>query len=116
MHYKHYYSGEQLLANEANTNQRHMVTIACEALLMIMEMSALCKHNNLTQACMNKGKHTQYQYQYRDACKHPRERARTHTHTNTRMHRKTHACELKDIHTHTNTHTDIAIGLNLYIT
>ena len=40
MHYKYYYSREQLLANEENANQRYMATIACEALLMIMVMTA----------------------------------------------------------------------------
>ena len=29
-----------------NANQRHLVTIACEALLMAMMMSALCKHTH----------------------------------------------------------------------
>ena len=44
MHHKYYYySREQLLANEKNAIQRHLVRIACEALLMEM-MSALCKH------------------------------------------------------------------------
>ena len=45
MHYQYYYySREQLLANEKNAIQRHLVTIACEALLMAMIMSVLCKH------------------------------------------------------------------------
>ena len=35
MHYKYYYySREQLLANEENANQCHLVTIGCEALLI----------------------------------------------------------------------------------
>ena len=40
----YYYSREQMLANEENSNQRHLVTIACDALLMTMVLSALCKH------------------------------------------------------------------------
>ena len=40
----YYYSREQLLANEENANERHLKTIAFEALLMTMVMSALCKH------------------------------------------------------------------------
>ena len=43
MHY-HYYYYEQLLANEKNAIQRHLLTIACEVLLMAMMMSALCKY------------------------------------------------------------------------
>ena len=45
MHYKYYYSREQLLANEKHAIQRHLMTIACEVLLMAM-MSALCKQTN----------------------------------------------------------------------
>ena len=46
MYYKYYYSREQLLANEKYAIHRHLVTIACEALLMAMMMSALCKHTH----------------------------------------------------------------------
>ena len=61
MHYKYYYySREQLLANEENANQRYLVTIACEALLMT---SALRKHIQ---------KHTKH--------------TRIHTRTHARMH------------------------------
>ena len=43
MHYKYiYYSREQLLAKK-NAIHRHVVAIACEALLMEMMMSVLCK-------------------------------------------------------------------------
>ena len=47
MHYKYYYySRDQLLASEKTVIQRPLVTIACEALLMVMMMSALCKHTH----------------------------------------------------------------------
>ena len=101
MHYKYYYSREQLLANAENANQRYMVTIACEALLMIMVMSALCKHTiRRKHACINANTHINIEMHANT-----HRRAHTHTHTNTRMHRKTRACELKHIHTHIQTHT-----------
>ena len=43
MHYNYYYY-EQLLANEKNTIQRHLLTIACEALLMANDICPLQIH------------------------------------------------------------------------
>ena len=82
----YYYSREQQLANEENPNQRHLVTIACEALLMTMVMSALCKH---IQKANTRVKHT-----------------RTHiTHMHTETHTHTHASVRSRAQTHTQAHT-----------
>ena len=46
MHYQYYYySREQLLANR-NAIPHHLVSIVCEALLIEIMMSVLCKHTH----------------------------------------------------------------------
>ena len=66
--------------NEENANQRHLVTIACEALLLTMVMSALCKHIHKLTHAQNIHAHTEH--------------SRTHTHT----HACTWACARAWIH------------------
>ena len=77
----YYYSREQMLANEENSNQRHLVMIACEALLMTMVLSALCKHIHA---------HTY-----------------THAHTHKQTHTNTQAHTCTQRHTHKDTHKHI---------
>ena len=129
MHYKYYYySREELLAKEENANQRHLVTIACDALLMTTVMSAICKHIQKLTHAQNIYAQTEHTRIHTNARTHARERAHTHTHTNTRMHMHPHTHASTQTHKHACTythtinvrkqqthHTDIAIRLNLYI-
>ena len=87
MQYKYYYySREELLANEENANQRHLVTIASEAILMTIVMFALRKHIQKLTHAQNIHAHT--------------EPTLSLTHTHTRPHACTRACARARIHTH----------------
>ena len=81
------YSREHMLANEENSNQRHLVTTACEALLMTMVLSALCKHI-WTYTHTHTHMHT-----------HKNKQTQTHAHTGTHMHTNTHTQRHKHIYT-----------------
>ena len=105
MHYKYYYySREELLGNEEHANQRHLVAIACEALLMTMVMSSICNHIQKLTHAQNIYAHTEHIRIHTHARTHACTRECTHTHT----HKCTHA------HAPTHTHTHPLTGINTH--
>ena len=102
----YYYSREQLLAKEENANQRHLVKIACEASLMTMVMSALCKHISKLTHAQNIHAHTEHSRTHTQthALMHASVRSHAHTHTHTQTHTHTHTHTRIHTHTHTYTH------------
>ena len=106
MHYKYYYySREELLASDENAIQRHLVTIACEALLMTKVMSAIFKYIQKLTNAQNIYANTEHTriHTYTRARTHARERAHTHN-TRMHMHPHTHTHPLTHINTHIHTH------------